>query len=362
MIFYATIIISIIGLCIATYTDLKERIVEDKLNFGLGAMGLIIGALVSLIEMSIWPIFLSAFGLCAGFLFGWIMWKLGVFAGGDVKLFMGLGALNPFTPALINFWMLSRVNIPLFPLTLFIHSLIAFFPYGIIIVLYKLKKNKKFRAEVKADMKKRTVQGVHLSIVIAGLSTILFFFSITQLIVLPLLIVWGFLGKKKIIITIVLAIVAGILNWSNALNLFIGSAIMIVGFYGVVKLLFSLRPLLTKEIEVVKLEEGMIPGKTLFWEGKKVAEAQEITPAIIIKYVKEHRIKELFAKKDEIISARKARGLTIEEIKEVKALAKKGLIGKMIPIKESMPFVPTMLIGYIICLILGDFFWVLLGL
>ena len=95
----------------------------------------------------------------------------------------------------------------------------------------------------------------------------------------------------------------------------------------------------------------------LFWDGKKVAEAQEITPAIIIKYVKEHKIKELFAKKDEIISARKARGLTIEEVKEVKALAKKGLIGKMIPIKESMPFVPTMLLGYILCLIIGDYIW-----
>jgi prepilin signal peptidase PulO-like enzyme (type II secretory pathway) len=42
-------------------------------------------------------------------------------------------------------------------------------------------------------------------------------------------------------------------------------------------------------------------------------------------------------------------------------LAKKGLIPKTIAIKESMPFVPTMLLGYIFCLILGDLVFILLG-
>ena len=65
-------------------------------------------------------------------------------------------------------------------------------------------------------------------------------------------------------------------------------------------------------------------------------------------------LKGMLAPKKEIVSARKARGLTDEEIKEVKKLAAKGLIPKKLLIKESMPFVPTMLLGYLLCIAIGD--------
>jgi prepilin signal peptidase PulO-like enzyme (type II secretory pathway) len=72
------------------------------------------------------------------------------------------------------------------------------------------------------------------------------------------------------------------------------------------------------------------------------------------------RIGELFAPKRAIVSATKARGFTEEELEELRKLAKKGLIGKRISVKESMPFVPTMLLGYGFCLLLGDAFWMIM--
>ncbi len=369
MFFYIAILFSIAGLIGATYTDLKERIVPNKLNFGLAIAGLLIfGAQTvyiilteGLSAQAFYPIMFSFFGLCTGFFFGWIMWKAGVFAGGDVKLFMGLGALNPFTPALLNIGIFSSINIPIFPLTLFIYSLFAFFPYGLIMVLYKLKKNPEFRKQVTADLKKRSVQATHVALFASSCYTILNYFNVTSLITIPLLFAWGFTKNTKKFFTIAVFVVALILNYSIALQSFVGSAIMLVVVYGVIKLLFSLRPLLSTKISLSKLEEGMIPSKTLVWKGKKIIE-KDFSIQKIISLAKKGKIKELFSREKEIVSANKARGLIKEEIKEIKLLAKKGIIPKTIMIKESMPFVPTMLIGYLLCIILGDAVWFILGL
>ncbi|MEI7961834.1 MAG: DUF1420 family protein, partial [archaeon] len=159
-------------------------------------------------------------------------------------------------------------------------------------------------------------------------------------------------------ITIVAIIGAGLFNWWLLLQGIIGALLMSVILYTLIRLMMSSRKLLSSEVLVSKLEEGMIPAKSLILEGKKVKEAEGISYSKIINHAKSKNfaaIGELFTPKEEIISAQKARGLTIEEIKEVKKLLAKGLIPKKMLIKDSMPFVPTMLLGYILCIVLGDF-------
>ena len=360
MFVYAAIIVSLIGLLIATYTDLKSRIAPNKLNFGLAAAGLIIFGAQSIYEMSPYPVVLSFIGLCYGFLFGWVLWKIGVFAGGDVKLFMGLGALNPFTPALIKIGILSTASIPMFPLTLFMYSLLSFLPYGLGFALYRLYGNKEFQKKVAKDMKKKTLQALHASVFIAAAYVVLSAAGANMLLEIPLVLLWGLAGKRKKFITLAAEIAAAALNWQLLGQAFIGVAIVAVVLYGSAKLMFSLRPLLSKEVDAKKLEEGMIPAKTLVWKGKKVAEADAPSIGNMIKYAKMQRIGELFAPKRVIVSATKARGLTEEEAQELKRLSKRGLIGKRIAVKESMPFVPTMLLGYGFCLALGDAFWIIM--
>jgi len=357
MFFYAAILVSIIGLIIATYTDLKERIVTNKLNFSLAIIGLIIYSIQSIIEQNTLPITYSILGLFSGFLFGWIMWKLGVFAGGDVKLFMGLGALNPFTPALIKIGTLTTYNTPLFPITLFIYALFAFLPYGLFVVIYKLSKNKPFRENLIIETKKRIKDGVHLSIFTGAMYTILIIAQINTGIILIILILWGLFKEKKIIITGLVTIIALLFSPYSFAENSIKTFIFVGIIYGVIKLMLSLRPLLIQKVKVNKLEEGMIPAKTLIWSKGKVLEKDAFSLKEIIKIAKTQNLKEIFSPKKEIISSTKARGLTDEEINELKKLSKKGLIGKEMLVKESMPFVPTMLLGYILCLIIGDFIW-----
>jgi archaeal preflagellin peptidase FlaK len=358
MFYYIAIIISLLTLLGATYTDLKERIVTNKLNFGATLLGLVLFSIRSIFEQSFFPLFYSIIGLSFGFLFGWALWKIGVFAGGDVKLFMALGALNPFTPALLNMGIFSSFQLPIFPITLFLHSLIAFLPYGFAVVLYKLIKNKKVRKEIFKDAKIRAKQASHASIVIASLHIIISFFTQNYLIeaisIFIILLIWNYFKDKKKYFTLILFVIALAMNFVLFIQVLIGTIIIIVGFYGLAKIMFSLHPLLSKPIEVEKLEEGMIPANTLMWKEKKVVEKEKLGFAQILKLTKEKKLNLLVENEKEIVSANKARGVIEEEIKELQKLAKKKLIPKTIMIKDSMPFVPTMLLGYGISLFLGD--------
>ncbi len=346
------IITSIIGLLIATYTDLKERIVPNKLNFGLAGIGLIIFGTQSIITNSFMPIAWSLFGMVFGFCFGWVLWKLGVFAGGDVKLFMALGALNPFTPMLFEI-IPKETILPIFPISLFINSLIGFMPYGITIIAYKLMKNKKERKKIFSEVKEKTIEALHTSLLIAGAYPIAMIFTENYLvrvgIIFGILIIWNLLRERKKFLTILFIIVGVWFNHLLFLEVLGTMIFMLVIFFGIIKIMFSARRLLSEEKSIQELEEGMIPKNSLVWEGKRVVEKKESFMRIV-KKISEGK----FGKEKEIISSKKARGLTEEEIKELKKLSKKGLIKKSIKIKDSMPFVPAILFGYAISLILGD--------
>ncbi|MDD4250653.1 MAG: prepilin peptidase [Candidatus ainarchaeum sp.] len=355
MIFITTIIISIIGLIIATYTDLKERIVPNKLNFGLAILGLTIYAIQSIIELNIYPIIYSFLGLCIGFSFGWILWKLGVFAGGDVKLFMALGALNPFTPALIKIGLLTNSSLPIFPISLFLYSLIAFMPYGIVVIVYKLLNNKTERKKIFFDMKKNTIIAIHTAFFLSGSYIIINLFIqntvIEIFLVFIFLFVWNFLNKNKIILTSISMIIGIFLNYQMFFKNLLSLTIIIVILFGLIKLMTSMKILMSKKVLIKNLKEGMIPGITLIWKGKKVIIKEKLSLKEIIKQIKENTLNS----EKEIISSMRACGLTIQEIKELKKLSKQGLIEKTILIKDSIPFVPTILLGYILSVILGDF-------
>jgi len=302
-----------------------------------------------------------------GFFFGWVLWKLGVFAGGDVKLFMGLGALNPFTPALLKIGLLTNLSLPIFPITLFLYSLVAFLPYAIFIIILKLFQKEKERKIIFKELKESSISGIIFAILISFIHiTFLIFFSwISIIIPFLVLILIGALFQKlnkkiKTILSIIILIVGFLLNPILFSQTFLASAASILILYGIIKLLLSSRILLVETIKIKDLEEGMIPQKSLVKVGKKIIETDGLSINKLIKYSLNGKIAEVLNEKNQIISANKARGLTIEEIKILKTLSAKKLIKSTIHIKDSMPFVPTMLLSYILCLLIGDFLIILL--
>lgn len=111
MINYVFIAIAIIGTAIGAYTDIKTRLVPDWTSYFMLSAGLGGHAILSLLSQSIWPIVYSAAGAGSFFVVGYLLYRVGVWGGGDAKLLPALGSLLAFSaniaiwPFLISFWL-----------------------------------------------------------------------------------------------------------------------------------------------------------------------------------------------------------------------------------------------------------------
>jgi len=85
--------ITLIGLIIATITDLKTREVPDWISYGLIAIGLGLNLLFSFVYSNYWFFINSLAGFLMFFIIALIMFYAGQWGGGDSKVLMGLGAL-----------------------------------------------------------------------------------------------------------------------------------------------------------------------------------------------------------------------------------------------------------------------------
>ena len=134
------VIIALTAVCISVYTDLKERIVPNELTYSMVEIGIGFSLIYGLWIGDYLRAFYGIFGSALAFALGYIMYLTGGWAGGDVKLFSGLGAL---IPAYSDAFGLSYnlvlpkfvIDYPLFPLTILINSVIAVAP---VILVYLL--------------------------------------------------------------------------------------------------------------------------------------------------------------------------------------------------------------------------------
>lgn len=96
------LIIAAIWLIAASFTDLKNREVANWLSFSLLAIALAIRTAESIIAWNIEPLINSLFGLFIFFIIANLLYYGKVFAGGDAKLLIALGAVIPGTAFLSN--------------------------------------------------------------------------------------------------------------------------------------------------------------------------------------------------------------------------------------------------------------------
>lgn len=87
--------IAISGTCIAVYTDLKRRIIPNRLTYSMIAIGIVLNFLFGLYRWDFWKAISGFLGAAISFAIGYGMWFTGGWAGGDVKLFTAYGSLLP---------------------------------------------------------------------------------------------------------------------------------------------------------------------------------------------------------------------------------------------------------------------------
>jgi len=129
--------IALVGVCIAIYTDLRRRIIPNKLNFSMILFGVIFYLLLGLNSGNFITAISGVLGAAICFVIGYALWLTGGWAGGDVKLFTALGAL------------LYGYNMPVgnpiypIPLTILFNSIIVTIPVLLIYALIRFIQGKK---------------------------------------------------------------------------------------------------------------------------------------------------------------------------------------------------------------------------
>lgn len=332
-------------------------------------LGIALHTMQSFIAQDYSIIIITAIVTIATFIASYILWKLGVWAGGDVKAFTALAALNPINYVFLqNFFglqneLLAAIALPIFPLTLFMFSIFAMLPYGAMLGLNGLKEKKELRQQTFSDFKQKAISSTKFSGAIVGISQILLLFGITQLLVLPIILVLGFIkGKIQTILLIALFLIGLYFGRVNAIIQFIVLLIFFVVIYAILKL-FSLSrsEILKKEVKIQELEEGMIPAYGLYETNGEIAKFEGLGMGKLINYIRNNSLaliqQELKPKGKEIISNRRAAGISLEEIEQLKKLSKEKKIPESITVKLSAPLIPAVFIAFIALSLIGDILW-----
>ncbi|MCX6799061.1 MAG: A24 family peptidase [Candidatus Diapherotrites archaeon] len=317
---------SLIALIIATISDLRERLVSNRLTAIMVAVGLTGHAVWALWAGDYWIFANSLLATIGTFLFALLLYKAGVWAGGDVKLFAGIAALNPFSPSvlyhsgLLQIHLLQPIELPVFPFTLFVFSVVAMLPYSIFLALKRLGEHKKHTEKVMRSMR---LFGTGFAVVaVLCVAALAADFKDAAFLLAYILAAWGLLFLLRL--------------------------------YSLSKLLMR------KAIKITELEEEMIAGEAIIESGGKVERVEEAGIKKLIKGFVDDRLSQAATateRKREIVSSLRAGGVTKEEIKELRGLVKRKKLQNIIMVKESAPFVPGVFIAYAALAFIGDALW-----
>lgn len=364
-----TTIIAIVACLYASYSDLKWGIIPNKLTFPLIAIGIILNGVYALMVGEIWIIVICLVMTGVIFALGYIFWKMGAWAGGDVKLFTALAALLPFSPLLISYRILG-VNFPVegaypFPLTLIINSILSVFPFILIYVFYVVVKTKKHLIDELLSPVKEYKKNFVLTLVITSSVTITLFITQQiglQIILISLIIIYlltTVISKLPNQVKAVLVSLVVVASLFYNFNITIYSIIMLyisITILGIIrKLLFSVnKQALQDEYSLEELKEGMIPAHNLYQRDDEVYVDEKSLVNKIVEAIQTKDIGLLTTPPGKNLIANLAAGLTPDDIKLLKKLHEEGKISDKFKVKRGVPFAPSIFIGLLISLFIGD--------
>ncbi|EKQ53220.1 MAG: Flp pilus assembly protein, protease CpaA [Methanobacterium sp. Maddingley MBC34] len=370
-----TATIAIVACLYASYSDLKRGIIPNKVTFPLIAIGIILNGIYAFTIGNIWFIIICAVVTGVIFALGYLFWKMGAWAGGDVKLFTALAALVPFNPILISY-QVFQVPFPVigiypFPLTVIINSILSILPFLLIYVFYVVVKTKphlidELISPVKTDYKKNIV----LTLVITSAVTLSYFISQQfriQLIIIILILIYLLslvISKlpnyvKAVLVSVVTA-AAIFYNPKITIISIVVLFISIIIIEIIKKLLTTVsKEALQDEYPLKELKEGMIPAYNLYQRDDKVYVDDKSFTDKIKDSFKTRDLSILTAPPGKRLVGTLAAGLSTDDIQLLKQLHHEGKISSKFRVKKGVPFAPSILIGLLISLFIGDLAYIL---
>lgn len=298
-------LIALAALGLASIFDLKYREVPAFVTYSLLAAGLALHAAESYTLASADSFLTSLFMLVLCFSFAYLLYKVGFWAGGDVKLFTALGAMVP-TYGAFTF----------FPFWVLLLSFFVAFPFAIVYVSYFFMARKKLRAFFIKELKKSALSSFFSA---ASILAAYGLFSITDF--WPLLLtapLFYFMMMKQKITVFLLAITYATGLTASATYFAYSFAFSFVLLLGFACLKIARKEILQDTVNAKDLKEGMILAYNILLQKGKPVFVGGISP-------------------EKAIAKSLASGLTPAEIF---AIRKHGI--KKVEIKKSLPFVPLL--------------------
>lgn len=143
-IFLIQIIITILFSILAAIYDVKDNIVPDRLTYSLLFFGFFSNLILSLISNNLKFIFASIISMIITYAITYMLWKLNMWGGGDVKLFTAIATVIP-SGLNINFLNIyPELSIYPFSFSVVINSVLVSFPFLVIFVTHLIFKRKIF--------------------------------------------------------------------------------------------------------------------------------------------------------------------------------------------------------------------------
>ncbi|MEN4017802.1 MAG: A24 family peptidase C-terminal domain-containing protein [Methanobacterium sp.] len=362
-------IIAVTACLYASYTDLKSGIIPNKLTLPLIGIGIVLNGFYAFILGNIWLIVYTLIFTAAIFILGYIFWKLGAWAGGDVKLFTCLAALLPFYPAITGY-NISGASFPInasypFPFTLIINSILAILPFLLIFIFYIALKKKPYLMDELTALVKDYRKNIVLTLVITSavtLTIIITPYLPFQIIIVSLILIYLLTlvisklpNRIKTVAVSALTVFALYSNLTLTISSVIVLFLMITAIEIVKKLLTTVnKKALQDDYEIKDLKEGMIPAYNIYqMDGEVYVDDKGLFEGIK-ESIKKGDTAGLQEPKGKLIISSMAAGLSEEDIELLKKLYNENKISKEFRIKKGVPFAPSIFIGLLISLFIGD--------
>ncbi|RAP53641.1 MAG: hypothetical protein BZ138_00230, partial [Methanosphaera sp. rholeuAM270] len=331
------------------YTDVKRQIIPNSLTFSTLICGIFLTSLYFFFDGTFrLNYYLS---ILAVFIFSYILWRLGVWAGGDVKLFTAISSLliPEFLDVLPTFVCraltfpigLLSFGIPTF--LVMVNSVFSIIPIILAYVTYNIIKNKPHLIqELKKsfNLKEAFISLNSLTIAYHLISMIGVYHVLIKLVIILLLsYVFSRIMKYDYIMITLSLLVIYQQTITNSILIYLESFILLSLLLTTKNVYHNgiISEVLTDEIDVSSLEEGMILKYPLYSNEDAY-------------YFDKSSFYDLSKEKGKLICSNNPRGVSKSDME----LLRKYSPTPTVKIKKGLPFAPFVLSGLLITLTVGN--------
>ncbi len=148
IIFLIQIAVTIVFSIIASIYDIKRNIIPNNLNYALLIFGLVSNLMLSLISNNIKFILASFISMLVTYCVTYMLWKLNMWGGGDVKLFTAIATAIPLGINIDFLNIFPKLSFYPFSFSVIVNSILVSFPFLVIFLAHLTFKNRMFNRNI----------------------------------------------------------------------------------------------------------------------------------------------------------------------------------------------------------------------